>query len=93
MCTFICGLRTFPSSLNICPPLPPLHMSGVLRTKASHSGHSWSSESVGKVQGVAKRCRLSLLTNIAQPSYNESKCGGGGGVAGYQPMSAAAHIT
>jgi hypothetical protein len=38
-------------------------------------------------QGVTRRCRLSLLTNSA--SYVESKCGGEGGIIGYQPMSAA----
>jgi hypothetical protein len=38
-----------------------------------------------KDQGVAKRCRLSLLTNSA--FVYEPKGGGRGGVAGSQPMS------
>jgi hypothetical protein len=47
----------------------------------------------GSVQGVIKRCRLSLLTNSAL--VYDSKCGGmgGRGVAGSQPISTAVHIT
>jgi hypothetical protein len=41
-------------------------------------------------QGVTKRCRLSWLTNSAL--VYEPKCGGGEGVAGSQPMSAAVHM-
>ncbi len=42
-------------------------------------------------QGVTKRCRLSWLTNSAL--VYEPKCGGGGGgVAGSQPMSTAVHM-
>jgi hypothetical protein len=40
--------------------------------------------------GVIKRCRLSWLTNSA--FVYEPKCGGGGGVAGSQPMSTAVHM-
>ncbi len=41
-------------------------------------------------QGVAKRCRLSWLTNSAL--VYEPKCRGRGGVAGSQPVSTAAHM-
>ncbi len=41
-------------------------------------------------QGVTKRCRLSWLTNTAL--YRSPNAGGGGGVAGYQPMSTAACV-
>jgi hypothetical protein len=40
---------------------------------------------------IAKRCRQSLPTNRAL--VYESKCRGGGGIAGSQPMSTAVHIT
>ncbi len=40
-------------------------------------------------QVVTKTCRLSWLTNSAL--VYEPKCGGRGGVAGSQPMSAAVH--
>jgi hypothetical protein len=43
-----------------------------------------------EIQGVTKRCRLSLLTNSAL--VYEPKCGGGGEVAGSQPMSTAVHM-
>jgi hypothetical protein len=42
------------------------------------------------VQGVTKRCRLSLLTNSAL--LYESQCRKGGGGAGSQPMSTAERI-
>ncbi len=76
------------------PSPTPQSMSGVHGTKASHSGHSWSSETVGKVQGVTKRCRLSLLTNSAALVY-ESKSGGGGGSCGVSAneWSCAHHVT
>ncbi len=45
----------------------------------------------GWEQGVTRRCRLSRLTNSVL--VYEPKCGGGGGgVAGSQPMSTAVHI-
>ncbi len=44
-------------------------------------------------QGVTKRCRLSLLTNSAQQIGVQMRVGGGGGIAGSQPMSTAVHIT
>jgi hypothetical protein len=40
-------------------------------------------------QRVTKRCRLSWLTNSSL--LYESKCGGGGRIAGSQPMSTAVH--
>jgi hypothetical protein len=46
------------------------------------------------LQGVIKRCRLSLLTN--SDIVYEPKCGwmgGGGGGAESQPMNTAVHIT
>ncbi len=43
------------------------------------------------LQGVTKRCRLSLLTNRAL--VNESQCWGIRGIAGSQPTSTAVHIT
>ncbi len=46
---------------------------------------------IHSMQGVTKRCRLSLLTNSAL--VYESQCGGWEGVAGSQPMSTAVHIT
>ncbi len=42
-------------------------------------------------QVVTKRCRLSWLTNSSL-AY-EPKCGGGGRVAGAQPLSTAVHKT
>ncbi len=44
----------------------------------------------GAEQGVTKRCRLSWLTNSAL--VYEPKCGGGGEVAGTQPMSKDVHM-
>ncbi len=44
----------------------------------------------GWYQGVTKRCRLSLLTNSAL--IIRVQMPGGGGVAGFQPMSTAVHI-
>jgi hypothetical protein len=44
-------------------------------------------------QGVTKRCRLSLLTNSALVRIQVPMRGGGGGVAGSQPMRTAVHIT
>ncbi len=41
------------------------------------------------VRGFTKRCRLSWLTNSAL--VYDPKSGGGGGVAGSQPMSTAVH--
>ncbi len=46
------------------------------------------------MQGVTKRCRLSLLTNSTlHIRVQMREEGGGGGVAGSQPMSTAVHIT
>ncbi len=56
--------------------------------------NKWQEE-IAKViylQGVIKRCRLSLLTNSAPAPYTSPNAGGGG-VAGSQPMSTAVHIT
>ncbi len=46
---------------------------------------------ISLVQGVTKRCRLSLLTNSALVIRDQMR--GEGGVAGSQPMSTAVHIT
>jgi hypothetical protein len=44
-------------------------------------------------QGITRRCRLSLLTNRVLVIRVQNAGGGGGGVAGSQPMSTAVHIT
>ncbi len=53
------------------------------------SKFNWPVGYVTYVQGVTKRCRLTWLTNGAL--VYEPKCGGRGGVEGYQPMSTAVH--
>jgi hypothetical protein len=44
-------------------------------------------------QGITKRCRLPLLTNSALVNTSPNAGGGGGGVAGSQPMCTDVHIT
>jgi hypothetical protein len=51
--------------------------------------HSCKSTELASGQGVTKGCRLSWLTN--SDLVYEPKCGGGGGVAGSQPMRTAEH--